>query len=38
MREIRLFLFVSLINIAMRILPDDAIETYEWLIKMPFQK
>lgn len=34
-RQLRLTAFVFLVGFAMRLLPDDATETYLWLTKMP---
>jgi hypothetical protein len=37
-RNLRLALFVWILNIAVLFLPKDAIETYKWLAQMPLEK
>jgi len=36
-KQLKLAIFVWLINLAMWFLPDDATATYKWLTEMPYE-
>ena len=36
-RNLQLAMFVWILNVAIKFLPDDATATHQWLLKIPFE-